>query len=167
MGRTLSRGTRKEPGRATERGTTLVEVLVAIFIMGVGLMSALTLFPLGALNMAEAIKDDRTAAIAAEAAAFSQAGGELLSQTADFVEISLSKGSADTDMATQLRQKYEQLALWAEDLEGELKALQGVYPRRVIQPHVGPLLAQIRSIRLRLAPVVQILSLVENGEVKQ
>jgi hypothetical protein len=52
-------------------------------------------------------------------------------------------------------------------MEIELKALQGVYPRRVIQPHVGPLLAQIRSIRLRLAPVVQILSLVEDGEVNR
>ena len=42
-------------------GVTLIEVLVAIFVMAIGLMALLTLFPLGALNMAQAIKDDRTA----------------------------------------------------------------------------------------------------------
>jgi len=42
-------------------GITLLEVLSAIFIMGIGLISLLTLFPLGALKMAEAIKDDRAA----------------------------------------------------------------------------------------------------------
>lgn len=41
-------------------GVTLVEVLVAIFVMALGLMALLTLFPLGALRMAQAIKDDRT-----------------------------------------------------------------------------------------------------------
>src|SRR5262249_53532545 len=41
------------------RGISLVEVLVAIFVMGIGLMALLTLFPLGALEMAQAIKDDR------------------------------------------------------------------------------------------------------------
>lgn len=37
-----------------------MEVLVSIFIMAIGLLSLLTLFPLGALRMAEAIKDNRT-----------------------------------------------------------------------------------------------------------
>src|SRR5437660_11496786 len=40
---------------------TLVEVLVAIFVTAIGLLALLTLFPLGALSMAQAIKDDRTA----------------------------------------------------------------------------------------------------------
>src|SRR3954464_8722899 len=40
-------------------GVTLVEVLVAILITAVGLLALLTLFPLGALEMAQAIKDDR------------------------------------------------------------------------------------------------------------
>ncbi len=42
-------------------GMTLVETLVAIFIMAIGLLALLTLFPLGALNMAQAIKDQRVA----------------------------------------------------------------------------------------------------------
>jgi Prokaryotic N-terminal methylation motif len=40
-------------------GITLVEVLVAIFIMSIGLLALLTLFPLGALSMAAALKDQR------------------------------------------------------------------------------------------------------------
>jgi hypothetical protein len=39
--------------------TTLTEVLASIFISGVGLLSILTLFPLGSLEMAQAIQDDR------------------------------------------------------------------------------------------------------------
>ncbi len=42
-------------------GVTLVEVLVAIFVMGIGLIALLTLFPLGILRMAQAIRDERTA----------------------------------------------------------------------------------------------------------
>jgi hypothetical protein len=50
-----------------------VEVLVAIFIMAIGLLTLLTLFPLGALSMAQAIKDDRTAHAAANATAVAEA----------------------------------------------------------------------------------------------
>jgi hypothetical protein len=52
---------------------TLVEVLVAIFVTGIGLLALLALFPLGALSMAQAIKDDRTAHAAANAAAIAEA----------------------------------------------------------------------------------------------
>jgi hypothetical protein len=52
---------------------TLVEVLVAIFVMAIGLLALLTLFPLGALRMAQAIKDDRTAHAAANANAIAEA----------------------------------------------------------------------------------------------
>lgn len=48
-------------------GVTLVEVLVAILLTAVGLLALLVLFPVGALNMAQAIKDDRTAHAAANA----------------------------------------------------------------------------------------------------
>lgn len=40
-------------------GVTLMEVLVAIMIMGVGLLALLTLFPLGAMEMVQSVKDDR------------------------------------------------------------------------------------------------------------
>lgn len=50
-------------------GLTLLEVLAAIFIMGVGLLALFTLFPLGALSMARAVRDDRATAIAANASA--------------------------------------------------------------------------------------------------
>lgn len=55
--------------RVQRRGTTLVEVLVAIFVMALGLIALLTLFPLGALRMSQAIQADRCAALSANAAA--------------------------------------------------------------------------------------------------
>src|SRR5437763_12971326 len=52
---------------------TLTEVLVAIFVMGIGLLALLVLFPLGALSMAQALKDDRASQAAAQAAAIETA----------------------------------------------------------------------------------------------
>src|SRR5205823_12115776 len=51
-------------------GTTLTEVLMAIFIMGIGLMALLTLFPMGAVQMAQALKDQRAAEEGASAIGF-------------------------------------------------------------------------------------------------
>ncbi|MBV9121765.1 MAG: hypothetical protein JO112_00215, partial [Planctomycetes bacterium] len=47
--------------------------MTAIFIMGVGLLAILTLFPLGALSMARAVREDRAAHIAANAASWANA----------------------------------------------------------------------------------------------
>jgi Tfp pilus assembly protein PilV len=44
---------------------SLTEVLVATFVLALGLMALLTLFPLGALTMGQAIQDDRAALTAA------------------------------------------------------------------------------------------------------
>ena len=52
-------------------GMTLVEVLVAIFIMAVGLLALLTLFPLGILRIAQALRDERTTQSALNAQAIS------------------------------------------------------------------------------------------------
>lgn len=54
-------------------GISLLEVLTAIFIMGIGMMALLTLFPAGALSMARAVRDDRAATIAANAAGLAAA----------------------------------------------------------------------------------------------
>jgi hypothetical protein len=50
-------------------GATLIEVLVSIFVMGIGLLALLVLFPLGALNMAQAIRFDRASHVAQNASA--------------------------------------------------------------------------------------------------
>src|SRR4051812_36179237 len=49
---------------------TLVEVLIAIFVMALGLMSILALFPVAAVQMSQALKDQRSAECAANAAAW-------------------------------------------------------------------------------------------------
>jgi prepilin-type N-terminal cleavage/methylation domain-containing protein len=40
-------------------GVTLLEVLIAIFIMAIGMLALLTLFPIGALEMARALRNQR------------------------------------------------------------------------------------------------------------
>ncbi|HYH65830.1 MAG TPA: prepilin-type N-terminal cleavage/methylation domain-containing protein [Urbifossiella sp.] len=54
-------------------GLSLTEVLVALFIMGIGCIAILTLFPLGALNMAQAFRDDRCTQSAYQADAYLRA----------------------------------------------------------------------------------------------
>jgi prepilin-type N-terminal cleavage/methylation domain-containing protein len=51
------------------QGTTLTEVLVAIFVMGIGAMAIMAMFPLAAVSMARSIKDDRVGHAAANAKA--------------------------------------------------------------------------------------------------
>jgi hypothetical protein len=50
------------------RGITLTEVLVAVFVVSLGMIALMTLFPLGAFSMAQAIQDDRAAQCAANGA---------------------------------------------------------------------------------------------------
>lgn len=52
---------------------TLLEVLVAIFIMAIGLIALLTLFPLGVLRMGQAIQDDSCARASQMASALAEA----------------------------------------------------------------------------------------------
>src|SRR4249920_893142 len=54
-------------------GLTLVEVLVAIFIMGVGMLAILTLFPLGLMTAGQALQDDRVVQLVGNAAAIANA----------------------------------------------------------------------------------------------
>lgn len=46
---------------------TLMEVLIAMFIMAIGMLALAALFPVGAVSMAQALKDDRCASTAAMA----------------------------------------------------------------------------------------------------
>jgi hypothetical protein len=149
------------PRLASEAGVTLVEVLVAIFVTGVGLLSMLALFPLGALEMARAIKSDRTALVAAHAVDLGDTGQELVSHTIAFAQISLASGSADRDEATKLRERYEQLAHESVQMELELVNLQYELPNLPVRTFTSPLVTQIRSIEQRLARMIQLLAMLE------
>ncbi|MHB1424650.1 MAG: type IV pilus modification PilV family protein [Gemmataceae bacterium] len=49
---------------------TLMEVLITMFIMAIGMLALLVLFPVGAMSMAQALKDDRCASSASMAEQF-------------------------------------------------------------------------------------------------
>jgi hypothetical protein len=82
------------PAAHARQAATLLEVLVAIFIMGIGLLAILTLFPLGALTMARALQDDRCAHSAANSYAFATAKRPWESMTPGTNPL-LSNGSGD------------------------------------------------------------------------
>ena len=54
---------------APRKGLTLLEVLITIFVMAIGFLSVLTLFPLAARKLARAIDSDRATLMAGNAAA--------------------------------------------------------------------------------------------------
>jgi prepilin-type N-terminal cleavage/methylation domain-containing protein len=64
----------KSPHSKKRAGVTLIEVLITIFIMAIGMLALLTLFPVGAISMGRALIYDRAqqAAANAEAIALSQ-----------------------------------------------------------------------------------------------
>ena len=111
MERALPRGIWRHQARlSSEAGVTLVELLAALMAAGIGLLAILVIFPLGALQLARALKDDRTAAVAAQARDLSETGEALLTRTMGFVQVSMAKGTADPDETSKLREDYEQLA---------------------------------------------------------
>lgn len=64
-------------GRAARRGITLTEILISIMIMGIGIISLATLFPLGLLRIREAARATRSAMLAQSAISDLTASGLL------------------------------------------------------------------------------------------
>ena len=56
-----------QPAFSRRTGLTLLEVLITIFVMAIGLLSVLTLFPLAARKIVRSIDNDRAALMAANA----------------------------------------------------------------------------------------------------
>jgi len=140
-------------------GITLLEVLAAIFILGIGLLASLVLFPLGALEMAKAIKDDRAGQAAANAIALSEAGQDLLARTRDFVLVSAQNGTADPKMVASLRASYGDLRLQVAEVESQLRDVRPLATNPKARLLVDRLLLQIRSIKLSLDALDRLLQL--------
>jgi len=151
--------------RHNSTGVTLVEVLVAILITCVGLLALLTLFPLGALSMARAVKDDRAAAIAASAVALSQEGAALLSRTEDLIADSLVNGP-DAQKTAALRADYEALDGKAANLQDDLLQLRKLVTIQKVQKKIDQLLLEISAIRKSLQTLAKLLAVLESLTTK-
>ena len=153
----------RKPACPLRRGITLLEVLIAIFITGLGLLALLTLFPLGALEMAEAIEDDRTGALVERVELLSAAGEVLLPATGTFLSESWANQSADPQEAAQLRLGYEKLSEIAADIDARLRGLAPVVteprPKRLLRQA----LIQIAAIQEASDTIAKLLRLLEQG----
>ena len=127
--------------------------------MGIGLLAVLTLFPLGALQMAQAIKDDRAGQAAANAIALSEQGQELLGRTRDFVLFSAQTGSADPKLVAALRADYGDLSVQAAEVETQLREVRPLATNPKARQLVDRLLLQIRTIKLGLDALSRLLHL--------
>lgn len=147
------------------RGVTLIEVLASLMVLAVGMLAVLVLFPLGAIEVARAIKDDRAAQMASDAVDLSQAGMDLLSQTGDFIAASLL-GDVDTKTAAKLRADYEDLADQAANLETQLQDIRPSITNPKVKRKVDELLKQIRSIQRNINTFVKLFRKLEraNGQ---
>ena len=152
--------------RHPRRAVTLLEVLVVIFIMGIGLLALLTLFPLGALSLAQSVNDDRAGAIAIRAQALHGAGADLLERTNEFIADSLISGP-DCQRTAALTGEYQELAREAKGIEADLlKLQQALKLTPKAQRQIDQLLVQIRAIQRTLRSLAAILSLLDcsNGQ---
>lgn len=150
--------------RMPRRGVTLVEVLVAIFVMGIGLLALLTLFPVGALELAQAINDDRAGKVASDAAIFSEESKKVLEQTRSFVTKTLLTRKVDSNAAEFLRSECQKLSLRAEDLETRLRALRPLITEPPTHRLLDSLLVQINAIRQSFDSLTCLLRILEDRE---
>jgi prepilin-type N-terminal cleavage/methylation domain-containing protein len=148
-------------GFRRQAGVTLIEVLVALFITGVGLLALLTLFPLGVLRLSQEIQDDRAAKLALDAEAFSRTGEDLLARTREFIAESFRDGSADPQAAARLRAEFEELAVQAADLENRLAELEPLIQRPMLRLQLRASLFQIKAIQAAAGKMVRSLRLLE------
>ena len=79
--RGVSTRSRRQPG------ITLTEILIAIMILGVGLVSLATLFPIGLLRLRDATRYSRSALLSQSAAADLTARGMLNKQSFVFADL--------------------------------------------------------------------------------
>ena len=73
--------TRTAAGTPRSAGITLTEILISILILGVGLVSLATLFPIGLLRLREAQRQTRSAYLVQSAAADVASRGLLSSNS--------------------------------------------------------------------------------------
>src|SRR5262245_31428466 len=148
-------------------GITLLEVLVSIFVTGIGLLALLALFPLGLLDIAQAIKDDRAGEAAISAVALSEAGEELLARTEEFIAESLANRSVDPKSVIALRMGFEALAGQAADVEDQLVDLEPLIQKPKLKRKYAKSLAEIDAIQYGIGKMIDLFRLFEGPNPPQ
>ena len=83
------------PQRGVSRsGLSITEVLVALFVVAIGMTALLALFPVGAIQMGRAVKDDRAGHLAANAAGKMRALWKYLATSTDLQQMSYAEASS-------------------------------------------------------------------------
>ncbi len=86
-----------QPAFSRRTGLTLLEVLITIFVMAIGLLSVLTLFPLAARKIVRSIDNDRAALMAANAD-----GSETILGFRSYVQNQFSNAAYGSTQAVRL-----------------------------------------------------------------
>jgi prepilin-type N-terminal cleavage/methylation domain-containing protein len=123
--------------RPRRRGVTLLEVLIAILILGVGLISLATLFPIGMARLANAARNSRSALLRPIADDIEQVRDDVLASTndalADFLQGDTSQSEAHCKQfaihdaqLTALIQKFQQVQPNLQDEKDRLLAERAI-----------------------------------------
>ena len=133
---------------APRAGVTLLEVLAAIFITGMGTMPLLELFPLGALSMARATGGVEAILVAEDAEDLSADGKDVLARTRRLLAASLAARAVDRVAAAGLGEEYADLAARAAALEDRVAALRPLAPHGRVARQVDRSVDQLRDLRV-------------------
>ena len=142
----------------------MLEVLVSILITGIGLLALLSLFPLGALSMAQAINDDRESQLHDAAHALNEAAFRI-ENVVNLAGVTyrdwLQRAGADSKELFTLRAilEVEQNQLWK--MESEIRSRSPDLSERDRQL-AGDVICLLQQARHLIAALQRNLMLIQN-----
>lgn len=152
-------------GRRDAAGITLLEVLVALFVAGVGLLSLLALFPTALQNMSQAVQDNRSGHVQQSAATLADSVSDTTAGISDFVA-QLETGKFDAGLLPPLLEalgaEEEEAARLAAEVQAQAQLAVDVGERASLHEDLAAirfLQHLLHSTSQRLALIARLLSL--------
>lgn len=105
----------------SKAGITLLEVLIVLFITGVGLLSLVALFPTALQNMSQAVQDNRSGHVQQSATALAASVSDASAGVSEFVD-QLQTGKFDAGVLPPLLEALSADEQEAARLAGEVQA---------------------------------------------